>query len=619
MDLVFYEAGERCVLAMGPEKNGCFVYREGDMRDGLRYAYVPPDGQELPDPASRWQPEGVHKPSAVYSADRFSWTDAAWQGVPREDLVIYELHVGTFTPAGTLAAIIPRLASLRELGVTALEIMPVAQFPGTRDWGYDGVYPYAVQESYGGPRGLQELIDAAHREKLAVILDVVYNHLGPEGNYLAQFGPYFTDRYHTPWGEAINFDGPQSDAVRQFFLDNARMWIRDFHADGLRLDAVQTIYDFSPRHILADIETAVHEEGARRNVTVHVIAETDQNDVRLLQPQDRGGYGLDAVWSDDFHHAVHSLLTGERQSYYMDFGSLQDVVKSFNEGFVRSGGYSRFHRRRDGTPAGDINRTRFVACMQNHDQVGNRPFGDRLSALVPPAAQRLACGLLLISPFTPLIFMGEEYGETRLFPFFCSFGDPELADAVRRGRQREFAEMRNAAGSALGDVAAGGTPRRALPKVPDPLAESTFQSAKLCWRWPEGSSLAGMRRLYAALMAARRQWPALRDRGQTSARRVILGRTFESVTAIETDPEVHPAELLVVQRGGDNGILAVANCGDQSCSASGIDLDGRVLLLSTESAQFGGSRREGDSLALLLPYEMHVLGPSAASGAAIRA
>ena len=487
--------------------------------------------------------------------------------------MIYELHVGTFTPAGTLAAIIPRLASLRELGVTALEIMPVAQFPGTRDWGYDGVYPYAVQESYGGPRGLQELIDAAHREKLAVILDVVYNHLGPEGNYLAQFGPYFTDRYHTPWGEAINFDGPQSDAVRQFFLDNARMWIRDFHADGLRLDAVQTIYDFSPRHILADIETAVHEEGARRNVTVHVIAETDQNDVRLLQPQDRGGYGLDAVWSDDFHHAVHSLLTGERQSYYMDFGSLQDVVKSFNEGFVRSGGYSRFHRRRDGTPAGDIDRTRFVACMQNHDQVGNRPFGDRLSALVPPAAQRLACGLLLISPFTPLIFMGEEYGETRLFPFFCSFGDPELADAVRRGRQREFAEMNDS-------------------DFPDPLAEATFQSAKLAWDWPDGSSQSGMRRLYGALIAARRQWPALQDRVHTSAR-------CDSAC---------DERLLVLERGGAAGIVALANCSDKPCSAARINLADRVLLLSTADKQFGGPRGASNAHLTLLPYELQVYG-----------
>ena len=326
---------------MRPDKNCCFVHREREVEEGLRYAYGLPRGLQVPDPASRWQPDGVHKPSAVFSPGRFSWSDSEWQGIPREQLVIYELHVGTFTPEGTFAAIVPRLASLRELGVTAIEIMPVAQFPGTRDWGYDGVHPYAVQESYGGPHGLQELIDAAHREGLGVLLDVVYNHLGPEGNYLARFGPYFTDRYHTPWGEAINYDGPQSDAVRQFFLENARMWIRDFHADGLRLDAVQTIFDFSPRHILADVQTAVYEEGARRNVRVHVIAETDQNNVRLLQPQDRGGYGLDAVWSDDFHHAVHALLTGERQSYYEDFGTLGQVVKAFNKAFVRDGGYSR--------------------------------------------------------------------------------------------------------------------------------------------------------------------------------------------------------------------------------------------------------------------------------------
>jgi len=569
---------------MRPEANQCFVHCESNVDDGLRYSYLLPDGQEVPDPASRWQPDGVHAPSAVFTPDAYRWSDADWRGVRREDLVIYELHVGTFTPERTFAAIVLRLASLRALGVTAIEIMPVSQFPGTRDWGYDGVHPYAAHSGYGGPHGLQELIDAAHRERLGVILDVVYNHLGPEGNYLARFGPHFTDRYHTPWGEAINYDGPDCDAVRQFVVDNARMWIRDFHADGLRLDAVQTIFDFSARHILADIETAAHEESARRNVEIHVIAETDQNDSRLLQPQDRGGYGLDGVWADDFHHSVHALLTGERQSYFQDFGSIEDVAKAFNAVFVRDGDYSRFHRRRHGTPAGDINRTRFVVCVQNHDQVGNRPCGDRLSMLLPPEAQRLACALLLLSPCTPLLFMGEEYAESRPFPFFCSFGDAGLIEAVRRGRQAEFNALEQ-----KGVRTYFQTNSSDPFSFPDPQDEETFRGATLSWQWPDGSPQAGMRRLYAALLAARRQWPALRDRTHTMA----------SCAA---------ADLLVVRRGGSDGLVAVANCSDQPRTMPEIDPGCGELLLSTAAEHFGGPRTEGMGLAPLLPYELQIFG-----------
>ena len=574
MYLVLLHGCQTQRISMQREGNGYYVHH-GQADDGQRYCYALPDGGELPDPASRWQPDGVHKPSAVYSPGHFKWSDSAWRGVPREDLVIYELHVGTFTSEGTFAAIIPRLASLRELGVTAIEIMPVAQFPGTRNWGYDGVHPYAAQSSYGGPRGLQELIDAAHGNGLGVILDVVYNHLGPEGNYLARFGPYFTDRYHTPWGAAINYDGAESDAVRHFFLDNARMWVRDFHVDGLRLDAVQTIFDFSPRHILADIETAAHEEAQRRNVPLHVIAETDQNDVRLLQPQDRGGYGLDAVWADDFHHAVHALLTGERQSYYQDFGTLGQIAKAFSDVFVRDGSYSRFHRRRHGTPAGDIDRSRFVVCIQNHDQVGNRPRGDRLGTLLSPEAQRLAAALMLISPCTPMLFMGEEYGETRPFPFFCSFGDAGLVEAVRRGRRAEFAA----------------TDQASTVEIPDPQAEETFQSARLTWQWPDGSPQAGMRRLYAALLAARRKWPALADRRHTAAK--CLSASNEG--------------LLVVERGNDDDrIVAVANCTGRPCAVPKVELDGPVVLLSTAATEFGGPRTRGEALSPLLPYEVQI-------------
>ncbi len=402
--------------------------------DGLRYAYVLPNQVDRPDPASRWQPEGVHRPSATFFPETSDWSDDGWRGVPRGDLVIYELHVGTFTPEGTFEAVARRLPELAELGVTAIELMPVAQFPGERNWGYDGVYPNAVQNTYGGPRELQRLVNAAHHAGLAVFLDVVYNHFGPEGNYLSDFGPYFTDRYRTPWGAAMNFDGADSDPVRQFVVDNARSWCRDFHVDGLRLDAVHSIFDFSPRHILAEIQDAVQAEARRRERPALVIAETNQNDVRLIAPRERGGYGLDGLWSDDFHHSLHALLTRERTSYYADFGFPEQLAKSYSDVFVNDGNYSAFHRRRHGTKVDDSPRTCFVVCSQNHDQVGNRALGDRLSSLWPPATQRLSCTLLLLSPCTPLLFMGQEYGETNPFPFFCSFSDTDLVEAVRGGR-----------------------------------------------------------------------------------------------------------------------------------------------------------------------------------------
>ena len=352
------------------------------------------DGRELPDPASRWQPEGVNRPSAVWFPSRYSWGDGQWRGVPREDLAIYELHVGTFTPEGTLEAIIPRLPQLAELGVTAVELMPVAQFSGERNWGYDGVHPYAVQNTYGGPRALQRLIDAAHQAGLAVFLDVVYNHFGPEGNYLDLFGPYCTDRYRTPWGKAVNFDGPESDAVRRFVIDNALMWVRDFHADGLRLDAVHAIYDFSARHILAELQEAVQAEAARQNRIVHVIAESDQNDVRLVRRPEQGGYGLDGQWSDDFHHSVHALLTGQRDGYYQDFGRPEQLAKALNDVFVYDGCYSPFRRRRHGSRVGDLDRRRFVVAIQNARPGGQsragRPPHNALAAGGAAAGRRSA-------------------------------------------------------------------------------------------------------------------------------------------------------------------------------------------------------------------------------------
>ncbi|MEN6449750.1 MAG: malto-oligosyltrehalose trehalohydrolase [Thermoguttaceae bacterium] len=558
---------------MQPEGNGYFMCRLLDVEEGFRYVYRLDGDQTFPDPASRWQPEGVHRPSALFFPESYRWSDEAWRGVRRRDLVVYELHVGTFTPEGTLAAIIPRLSQLRRLGIRAIELMPVAQFPGDRGWGYDGVYPYAVQQSYGGPRALQELVNAAHREDLAVILDVVYNHFGPEGSYVAKFGPYFTDRHRTPWGHAINYDGPDSDPVRQFVIDNACYWVRDFHVDGLRLDAVQTIFDLRPRHIVAEIQAAVQRVAAEQQRTVLVIAETDQNDVRLVRPASRGGYGLDGIWADDFHHAIHAFLTGDRDGYYLDFGRPEQVEKALRDVFVYDGGYSPFRRRRHGARVGRIDRSRFVFCIQNHDQIGNRARGERLATVVSPAAERLACGLLMLSPCVPLIFMGEEYGERRPFPFFCSFGDPQLVEAVRRGRLEEFAALRF----------------QWKIEAPDAQSPETFAAAKLDWSWPDGSPQAARRELCRDLLAARREWPALRD-ARTAARLLA------------------DHSVLLLERGGRQGVLAVANLSAESNALPKDAVVEKRVLLTTEDFRYGGGRGAGDSWDPMRPYELLVFG-----------
>ncbi|MGO9393383.1 MAG: malto-oligosyltrehalose trehalohydrolase [Desulfobaccales bacterium] len=430
------------------------------VKPGSRYFYRLDGNNERPDPASKLQPEGVHGPSQVIDP-HFVWEELHWSGIPFSHYVLYELHVGAFTAQGTFEAIIPQLDELKDLGITAIEIMPVAQFPGDRNWGYDGVYPFAVQNSYGGPEGFKTLIDACHQRGLAVILDVVYNHLGPEGNYLHDFGPYFTDRYRTPWGAAINFDGPDSDEVRRFFIENALYWVTEFRLDGLRLDAVHGIFDFSARHFLQELVSAVHEQAEQLNRRIYVIAESDLNDVRLVRSPELGGYGLDAQWNDDFHHALHTLLTGERTGYYKDFGRIQDLAKAFAEGFVYSGAYSPARRRRHGNTSKDIAARRLVVFAQNHDQVGNRLKGERLSALVSFEGLKLAAAVVLLSPFIPLLFMGEEYGETAPFPYFVSHSDPDLIEVVRRGRREEFAYFKGS------------------DEPPDPQEEATRQSASL--------------------------------------------------------------------------------------------------------------------------------------------
>ncbi len=427
---------------------------------GDRYWYWLDGTLRLPDPASCSQPDGAHGPSQV-TDDSFAWSDSRWQGIALNKYIFYELHVGTFTPDGTFDGAIARLDYLCELGITAVELMPVAQFPGKRNWGYDGTFIFAPQNSYGGPDGLKRLVDACHARGLAVTLDVVYNHLGPEGNYLHGFGPYFTDRYRTPWGDAVNFDGPGSDEVRHYFISNALYWISEFHVDALRLDAVHGIYDFSALHILQELTDAVHQQGAALGRQVHLIAESDLNDVKIINSPKFGGYGLDAQWNDDFHHALRALLTGDRAGYYGDFGLFSHLAVSFREGFVLSGGYSLVRKRRHGNSSAAVPPCRLAVFSQNHDQVGNRMRGERSSEHLSLPQLKLAAATVLLSPYLPLLFMGEEYAETAPFPYFVNHGDPELLESVRQGRLTEFAEF-----------AHQGVP-------PDPGLESTFLSAKI--------------------------------------------------------------------------------------------------------------------------------------------
>ncbi len=473
---------------------GYHVARVEGLVPGARYRFSL-DGDAgsgpLPDPASRWQPDDVHGDSAVIDPT-FAWSGVEWVGLPLADYVVYELHVGTFTPAGTFDAVIERLDALRDLGITAIELMPVAEFPGGRNWGYDGVFPFAAESAYGGPDGLRRLVDAAHRRGLAVVLDVVYNHLGPEGNVLPAYGPYFTDRYRTPWGDALNFDGPGRDEVRRFFVESALSWIGDFRIDALRLDAVHAIADPSAYPFVEELIDAVHGFADRHGRLVHVIAESADNDARLITTKEHGGVGCDAQWNDDFHHSLHALLTGERHDYYVDYGSPSDLATAFERGFVYANRYSSFRDRRHGRPAGALlPGQRFVVFDQNHDQVGNRAAGDRIATQIGDNGVRLAAVAVLCSPFLPLLFMGEEYGETNPFPYFVSHSDPALVEAVRRGRRAEFASL-------------------AEQEPTDPQAEATFDRARLDWAKRGREPHASVLEWYRTLLRLRTSRSALR-------------------------------------------------------------------------------------------------------------
>lgn len=484
-------SGEQREILMAADKWGYWRISVDGLAPGTRYFYRLSDSVERPDPASDFQPEGVHGPSEVVDHGSFAWTDHAWDGIPLERMIIYELHVGAFTERGTLTSIIPRLDDLSQLGVNTIEIMPVAQFPGERNWGYDGAYPFSVQNSYGGPPAFKAFVDESHRRGLAIILDIVYNHLGPEGNYLADFAPYFTDRYQTPWGRAVNFDGAHSDGVRNYFIENALHWFDNYHVDALRLDAVHAIYDMSARPFLLELAEAIDRLSSQRGRRFYLIAESNQNDTRLIRPRALGGLGLDAQWCDDFHHSLRTLLTGETSGYYLDFGKVDHLAKALKEGFVYSGQYSAYRRRRHGSSSKDRPARQFVVFSQNHDQVGNRMLGERPPQLVSFEALKVAAAAVLFSPYVPLLFMGEEYGEASPFLYFVSHSDPELISAVREGRRAEF-ERFNWPG-----------------EPPDPQDPDTFLRSRLCWERRFEDRHAVLMRFYRRLIELRRSTPAL--------------------------------------------------------------------------------------------------------------
>ncbi len=456
------------------------------LQPGDTYKFVLNDTLERPDPASMGQPDGVHGASRAVDTNTFAWTDTDWSNIPLEDYLLYELHTGTFTPEGTFSGIENRLDYLVDLGINAVEIMPVAQFPGHRNWGYDGVCPFAVQNSYGGAEGLYKLVDACHKRGLAVVLDVVYNHIGPEGNYLGDFGPYFTTKYQTPWGNALNFDDDYSDSVRRYFIENVLMWFRDFHIDALRLDAVHAIKDSSVKHLLREIREYVDALTVQTNRPYYLIIESDQNETRFIQPLVNNGYGMDAQWNDEFHHALRVTAGGERSGYYADYYGIPHLAKSYRDAYVYDGTYMPRRARIVGkSTAGHAGR-QFVVFSQNHDQIGNRMLGERPSQWVSLEMQKLMAGAVMSSPYLPMLFMGEEWGELNPFLYFVSHSDPDLVEAVRQGRKKEFAAFQTSF------------------EAPDPQDERTFERSKLQWPRLTQEPHKTLFRYYQALLKLRK-------------------------------------------------------------------------------------------------------------------
>lgn len=542
------------------DDEGCWSVSSIKVQPGDKYLIKLDDSKILPDPASLYQPEGVHGPSQVIDIHAFEWTDEKWKGLP-EFNVFYELHTGTFSESGDFEGIMQKLKYLRDLGVTAIEIMPVAQFPGNRNWGYDGVYPFAVQNSYGGPQTLQKLVNECHLMGMGVILDVVYNHLGPEGNYFNEFGPYFTDDYKTPWGKAINFDGPWSDGVRQFYIENMLMWFRDFHIDALRLDAVHAIKDFSAKHIMEEMRNKADELELLTGRKYELIAEIDLNNTRYIKPRECGGYGLDMQWCDEFHHALHSYLTGEQNGYYSDFGNLDHIIRTLNNAYVYDDVYSPHRKKTFGSKTDGIAGNKFVVFIQNHDHIGNRMLGERLGNLVDFETLKLLAGTMFISPFVPLLFMGEEYNEQNPFRYFTSHSDETLIENVRKGRKEEFADFISAHGEQ------------------DPQSIEMFNNSRA------GFDLKGSNGLlfnyYKELIRLKKNHPVWKDYNRDGV--VATG--------------INEHAILFTKETGSNHLLAIINFNKRKLNFQfPLDSGKFVVLVDSAEMKWGGGRTNDQSI-----------------------
>ncbi|RFZ85053.1 malto-oligosyltrehalose trehalohydrolase [Mucilaginibacter terrenus] len=568
VNILLTDTGKKIELNAG--EHGYWQLSTTEVQHGDLYKVVLNNEKQLPDPASRAQPQGVHGPSQVIDVNGFKWTDNQWANPALEQYLIYELHTGTFSPEGTFAGITEKLQYLKELGITAIEIMPVAQFPGNRNWGYDGVFPYAVQNSYGGPAGLMELVDACHKKGLAVILDVVYNHVGPEGNYLNEFGQYFTDKYNTPWGNAINFDDAHCDEVRNFFKQNVLMWFRDFHVDALRMDAVHAIKDFSPKHILQEIKESVDELMADTGRKHYLIIEFDLNDKRFIDPLPQG-YGMDGQWIDEFHHALRVTAGGERNGYYADFSGISDLAKAYRDAYVYDGQYSPHRQKKFGTKT-DNPGQQFVVFSQNHDHVGNRLLGERSSVLFSFEMQKLLAGAVMVVPYLPMLFMGEEYAEQNPFQYFVSHTDEDMIAAVRKGRKEEFKAF------------------HAEGEAPDPQSEETFRRSALNWDSIHQQQHKTMLHYYKTLIVLRKQSLAL----------ATLNRH-----QLEVSCDQEQQTLWLHRWEGDEHVYCFMNFSDKVQQLA-LPADGPALSIILDSAdpEFGGQRStsvRGGEAEVILP------------------
>ena len=534
----------------GPDEKGCWCVVVETCGPGDDYGFVIDDDPHAwPDPRSQWQPNGVHGLSRLYDQKAFHWRDQTWQGPPLTGAVIYEMHIGTFTREGTFDSAITKLQELAALGVTHIEVMPVAAFAGDRGWGYDGVAIFAVTESYGGPEAMKRFVDACHATGLAVLLDVVYNHFGPVGNYSGKYGPYVTSRHVTPWGDAINFEEAGSDEVRRFFIDNALMWMRDFHCDGLRLDAVHEFVDRSALHFMEQLSAEVEVASATLGRRLVLIAESDLNDPRIVTPREAGGYGMDAQWNDDFHHALFSVLHRDEGGYYNDFGTLEKLVKSLNSVFVYDGIYSKYRRKCHGRPVNGLSAHHFIGFIQNHDQIGNRAIGDRLEHIVGMDRAKVAAGIVLTAPFVPMIFQGEEFAASTPFQYFADHEDEEMAKLVSAGRKKEFAAFGWDESS-----------------IPDPENRETFQRSKLNWNEAHEGNHAEMLAWFTKLIHIRRGSSSLND-GDRGHMKIVFDaekkwlvmdraqvRVITNLGSLEADFEV-PAEYRLIAQSNAEIVL----------------------------------------------------------------